>query len=257
MHQYKRNFINFLDNVNYSKRRSTVLEDFMEMAKIAIANPFYQSEKLEQRYLEIVKKYPKYDVTSLCEMLAQVIKGLEYCPEDFLGEIYMEIIGSQQKSGQFFTPYHVCDLMVRMTCDLSLIEHHVQEKGYITVAEPASGAGIMLIALRNLLNEQGYGTNQCFAVTTDCDRACMNMTYIQLSLLGIPALVQHGNSLTSEIWEQLYTAPYFASNFPRIFQAKQMETVMRSFTNPNPMPVESLVEPPDIELPEPKQLSLF
>ncbi len=38
------------------------------------------------------------------------------------------------------------------------------------------------------------------------------MTYIQLSLYGIPAVVIHGNTLTQEAWSEWFT-PYAAVPF--------------------------------------------
>lgn len=35
----------------------------------------------------------------------------------------------------------------------------------------------------------------------DVSRNCFNMTYLQLSLMDLQAVVQHGNTLSMEMWE--------------------------------------------------------
>lgn len=42
----------------------------------------------------------------------------------------------------------------------------------------------------------------------DIDLKCVHMTYLQLSLYGIPAVVIHGNTLTVEEWSRWYTPVY-------------------------------------------------
>ena len=45
---------------------------------------------------------------------------------------------------------------------------------------------------------------------TDVSELCFHMTYLQLSLRGIPALVTHGNSLTLETFARAWTWPTVA-----------------------------------------------
>jgi len=73
---------------------------------------------------------------------------------------------------------------------------HITGKGFITVSEPACGAGAMVIACAQALREQGVNYQRCMHVTaTDLDATAAHMAYLQLSLLHIPAVVVHGNSL--------------------------------------------------------------
>ena len=257
----KNEFIKTLNAIAYDKRPSEVMCDWLQMAKVSLANAFYQDPKLEELYLEIAGKYSKEQMELLCKLLSIATSALEENPkQDFLGEIYMEVVFGNKKSGQFFTPYHVAESMVRVAIDFGVIE----ENGYMTVEEPACGSGVMGIALRNYLGENGYGTNSCVMRATDIDKNCCAMAYIQLSLLGMPALVIHGNSLTEEVWESLYSVPYFLSNFPQIFAVRDAIAKFQEL-------LEAETEPPEAEQPkadasrqtrsfkkiEEKQLSLF
>lgn len=57
---------------------------------------------------------------------------------------------------------------------------------------------------------------------TDIDERCVAMSYIQCSLLGIPAIITHGNALTLECWSEWETPAYimgythFASRMRKI-----------------------------------------
>ena len=68
------------------------------------------------------------------------------------------------------------------------------------------GAGGMVIACANVLINQGYNPQKhMIAVCTDIDEVAARMCYLQLALLGVPAIVNIGNSLTLEVRQTLYT----------------------------------------------------
>lgn len=58
-----------------------------------------------------------------------------------------------------------------------------------------------------------YARN-CFIDCGDIDIRCIHMTYLQLSLAGVPAIVKHQNALTREFWEAWYT-PAYLFQYPR------------------------------------------
>ena len=76
------------------------------------------------------------------------------------------------------------------------------------------GSGGMIIAYAETMKDKGYNyQHQLFVETVDIDEICFKMTYIQLSLLGIPAKVIRGDSLAMRYFEVYYTPFYFLSNF--------------------------------------------
>jgi len=122
-------------------------------------------------------------------------------------ETCIDGMGNEYK-GQFFTPYHICQMMTQVS--LINAKEIIKEKGYIAVSEPCSGAGGMIIAAREVLLNQGCNpSTDMFVEAIDVDDLCFKMTYIQLSLLGIPARVVRGNTLSMEFYEVLYTPLYF------------------------------------------------
>ena len=67
----------------------------------------------------------------------------------------------------------------------------------------------MLIAALEVLKSLGvnYARN-CFMEANDVDIRCVHMTYLQLALAGVPAIVRHQNTLTRECWSVWYTPAY-------------------------------------------------
>lgn len=123
---------------------------------------------------------------------------------DVLGETYMMLELGNARAGQFFTPYHVSRLMAMLTTGDG--QPHIQQHGFLRMQEPACGAGGMVDATAESLAAAGHNYQQTMHATcVDIDPVCVHMTYLQLSLLHIPAIVVHGNTLTGEVWGVWYT----------------------------------------------------
>jgi hypothetical protein len=82
----------------------------------------------------------------------------------------------------------------------------VERRGFLRVHEPACGAGGMVIAAADSIVAAGHNFQQVMHATCiDIDPCCVHMTYVQLSLLHVPATVVHGNALSMEVWGTWYT----------------------------------------------------
>lgn len=207
---YKKEFIRVIEK-DYSNRHiSEVLRDFVEMAKCSIANSVYESQKLEEQYVNVAKQYKS--TSGFSDMLVLVVEALETNPDqDFIGAIYMEAEISNSRAGQFFTPYTLAKLSAGLTFNKEAADSAIASKGFITVGEPACGCGSMIIASRNVMVEQGYGSFDCLFHASDIDRFCYGATYVQMSLLGCCGLISHANTLSGEVYESLYTPLTFMS----------------------------------------------
>lgn len=76
-----------------------------------------------------------------------------------------------------------------------------------------SGSGAMIIAFAEIMKKYGYNyQKQLFVEAVDISEMCFKMTYIQLSLLGIPAKVLLGDTLAMKFKECLYTPFYYLSS---------------------------------------------
>jgi len=86
------------------------------------------------------------------------------------------------------------------------LEARIAERGFVTAQEPTSGSGAMVVALAHEMRELGINYQRHLHVTAvDVDPKCVHMSYLQFSLLHIPAVVIHGNSLSLENFGRWYT----------------------------------------------------
>lgn len=146
-------------------------------------------------------------------MLNLVVLALSDNPkQDFLGSVYHYQNLQQEQKGQCFTPYHICEFMSEIQFSDAEAVEKLKENNYISVNDPTCGSGAMLIAFANVARK--YGINyqkQVLFVAQDIDRTAAMMCYIQMSLLGCPAIVAIGDSLTkpfphpdNEVWCTLF-----------------------------------------------------
>lgn len=175
-----------------------VFSDFCEMAAIAISNALRMDDELERRYMDIVGRYNHEEAAALAHLLGIVTMALDDEPQDFLGEMFMQMELSDHWRGQFFTPYDLCRMMASLLIDDATIAK-LGGGGFVTMNEPSCGAGAMVIAKAQALLDRGVNYQQALHVTAvDVDPTAAHMTYIQLSLLHVPAYVVIGNTLTLE-----------------------------------------------------------
>ena len=118
---------------------------------------------------------------------------------------------SNGKAGQFFTPYSVSQCMARINFDKDKLKAEIaaDPDHVITIAEPTCGAGGLIVASIDALNEAGvnYSWN-AFVDCGDIDPRCVHMTYVTLSLLGVPAVVRLGDALMMEYRQNWFTPAY-------------------------------------------------
>ncbi|RAI09428.1 MAG: hypothetical protein DKM24_08560 [Candidatus Melainabacteria bacterium] len=234
---YIKEFTSALVALDRSKNISTVFLDFLTLSMCSLAQPFYRSQNLEQRYKNTICNYTKEQAEEFLKLLALLISALEEKHQDFLGQIFSNLNLGNSNKGQFFTPYHVSKLMAQI--NFTDIENQLTEKDFVTLAEPCCGSGGIIIAFAETLKEQCYNyQHQLFVEVIDIDETCFKMAYIQLSILGIPARVMLDDTLAWKFQKVLYTPFYFLNSFEYKLKYQQQE----------------LEKPAIVEM---KQLSLF
>ncbi len=225
---YLKEFISKLQNLDHSKRVDNVFQDFLKLSTYAIAQQFYRSPEIEQNYLDIIDGYTKEQAEEFSKLLAFLVMALEEKHQDFLGCVYMKLNLGNVATGQFFTPYHVSKMMAEI-CFVD-IEKQLEERDFITLSEPCCGSGAMIIAYAQTLKEQGYNyQNQLFVEAVDIDELCFLMTYLQLSLYGIPARVMLGDTLAWKFSQMFYTPMYFINGF--FYKLKKQNKVPKTDTD--------------------------
>ena len=114
-------------------------------------------------------------------------KQLETVPwYDAFGDLFMALSSrkGQQAQGQFFTPVHICDLMVMCT-------ETKEKKTGQRINDPTCGSGRLLLAyhVRNLGN---------YLIGEDISRTCCLMTVCNMLIHGCVGEVIHHDSLQPE-----------------------------------------------------------
>lgn len=220
--EHRQSFIKTFNKLSYKYNAWSVWNDFIFMAACSISNTVDKShyEEREKQYMNVVKKYNKEEIALFPKMLADVVMALEFNPDqDFLGSIFMALGLGNKNSGQFFTPYHICEVMAEIT--LGDLVAQVKKDGYVTINDCCCGAGATLIAASNVARRKLYEEelnfqNHILIVGQDIDQMVGLMCYIQLSLLGLAGYIKIGNALTEPIKEDddktnyWYTPMYFS-----------------------------------------------
>lgn len=175
-----------------------IFTDWCTMMAISISNSCELFDTKEHREREslfqsISAKYGSNNLDKFAEMMAYLIEALEENPRDVLGEVYMSGGFGSKTTGQFFTPYHLSELCARLCYE----EPARAEDGKIHVHEPSCGGGGMIIAYAMELKEKGIDyQREMEVIAQDLDWNCVYMCYVQLSLMGISAVVVQGDTLS-------------------------------------------------------------
>ncbi|ECE7752246.1 DUF1738 domain-containing protein [Salmonella enterica subsp. enterica serovar Ngili] len=215
-------FVSLFNQTAPYENRWQVFSDFVHMAACSLYNAIHRDEAFEADYMQRVGRYSREDANNMSRLLAEVIQGLEFCPTDFLGQIFMSLELGNERHGQFFTPYNVCYTMARMTLSDRLSVLTSGERDFITVSDPACGAGGLIVAMSEAMLEAGFNPQkQMMVYCVDIDPVASMMCYIQLSLMGIPAIVATGNSLTVEIKREMATPMFVLGNWHHRWQAER------------------------------------
>lgn len=207
-HPAVKDFLRLLDGFDRSKRRCEVFADFCEMAYCAIAkqaSPYAdQRETLEKQYMQAVARYRNKDeVRKMPELLAIASTVIGTGGLDFMGQVAGELGALDAGLGQFFTPYEVSHLIAVM--NLGDAASVIAEHGFITIQEPAAGAGGMLVAAADTLEAEGLSLDDAWMEAIELSRSTFYMLYVQLALRGIAGRVICGNALSCETFISAFT----------------------------------------------------
>lgn len=222
---WERKFLKSFQKLTYRHNAWDIWRDYIVLHACAISNVFdkVNYDNREKRYLDIIHRYNKEERDIFPALAADTLMALNENPEqDFLGKIFMELGLGNHSNGQFFTPYHVCELMAEVA--MGDVIGKIEEKGYISVSDPCCGAGATLIASAHAMrknfakyNQQLNYQNHILLAGQDVDETVALMCYIQLSLLGLAGFIKVGNSLTNPMSpddsreQYWYTPGYFTS----------------------------------------------
>ena len=193
---YEKEIVKKIKALSGSRSLYDVFCDWTKCAALSISNvtSIQQDEiwkEREEEYLKTIKPYGA-DGREFADMQGALTLALEEEMQDILGKIYMDSGCGNKNTGQFFTPFHVSEAVAALT-----LPENVSPDNPLILNEPSCGGGGMIIAAAKVLRDRGVDYQRSMKVVAqDLDWKGVYMTYIQLSLLGIDAIVVQGDSLT-------------------------------------------------------------
>lgn len=204
---FHKQFSNAIESIHSGSKG--ILESFSEfclISRLSFQQVLRFDREREEKIIQMQRasKNPK----GYAEALAVLVNALEYRTGDFLGEWAGLNNALDHRSGQVFTPYYVSKMIAQFS-----VGNLKRQEISLSINEPTCGAGSMVIAAFETLRELGYGPRDFYVIAQDIEALCVNMAYIQCTLLGIPAIVRHGDTLLNQIYCEYPTLP-FVMSFP-------------------------------------------
>ena len=141
-------------------------------------------------FKQCLDRYSRAEGEEFSRLLGRYVDAVEADPfRDILGELFMRLDVNSVRSGQFFTPEPIAEMMARMQFDEESFKRLVEEKGAVTVCDPAVGSGVMLLSFAKVVHQAlgRWGTGKLRLYGTDIDIRCVNMCRIQIRMNGLDA----------------------------------------------------------------------
>lgn len=212
MSDKKKEIIQKLQRMSGKYSVYAIFDDWVTTFALALAQQIEYKQSREDHYLQVIGKYEKEERLELCRLNAMYVEAAEQEMSDILGYIYMHLELGSNRTGQFFTPYHICRLMARMA-----LENEGDREIY-KCNEPSCGGGGNIIAFAEELKHLGknYQT-QMIATCQDIDVRAVYMCYIQCFFYGIPAIVFQSDTLADPNGEKSSTGKLLTYGYLKCF----------------------------------------
>lgn len=209
-------------------RRSEVFRDFITLAASELDIARIRSPENIENNQRICVRYKPEDIEAMGKLFCLLSEGLEAETHDFLGSLYMEQEMGADEMGQYFSPSSISRLMAGLL--MPGAQETIKREGWMTLDEPACGSAGMIIAFAYWMAEAGLNPSEkLYATCTDIDPMVADMAFIQLSLLGIPAKVVTGNTLTLKANRVRFTPVYYFNDWQERLAFRQRYEAMKNF----------------------------
>lgn len=199
--EYQKEIVKVISSMSGKYSPYQIFSDFCKMFGLAVSNACALNhdelwKEREEAYKATISRYEEKEAEKFLDIKDLLIEAMGEEMSDFLGQIFMESGAGNAAAGQFFTPFHVS----LTTAELGVAEGIPD--GIIKMNEPSCGGGGMIIATARVLKERGISYQKRLRVVAqDLDWLAVYMTYIQLSLYGIDAIVCQGDTLKEPYYD--------------------------------------------------------
>ena len=208
----------FIREVHAAAGRRFVPDVFADMVRswaLALESPLAvdadRRNAIEGEYAQIRETYSAEEFVHFPAALTLVYLALERKREDFLGHALEELGAANTRNGQFLTPVDVSRLLAQVGCQG--IEYTPGK--IISLTDPSCGSSVLLIEGAEKLLADGVRQADILVLAGDIDGRACDISYIQLSLLGYAAVVQHMDALAMRrISPDRFTPGYYLHCMP-------------------------------------------
>lgn len=216
MDDLKKDFIKEVEAASGHRFAAEVFADMVRAMAIAIESPLTFGERREQLEAEYEQMRGRYDADEFAHFpraFAIVLAALEAKREDFLGHALEHLGASNTRNGQFLTPVCVSRLMAQVNC-AKAPEDYTPGK-IVKINDCACGSSVLLIEGCEALRAAGVHNDDILVIAGDVDTRACDISYVQLSMLGYAAIVQHMDALAlTRYTPDRYTPGYFLASMP-------------------------------------------
>ncbi len=214
MDDLKKEFIKEVHAAARSRYAVDVFADMVRAWAIAIESPLVvgdRHEALEAEYFQIKARYEDAEFVHFPQALAMVFLALERHREDFLGHALEELGAANTRNGQFLTPVCVSRMMASVNC--RGIDYTPGK--IISISDPSCGSSVLLIEGAEAMIADGVRQADILIHAGDIDHRACDISYVQLSLLGYAAVVQHVDALAGKRYSpDRFTPGYYLHCMP-------------------------------------------
>lgn len=219
----RREFMNVFRTTAYAHHRRDVFRDFVNLAARELDLCRVRSDQNIREAKAICDRYRPEDMQAFSTLFNLMVDALGGPLDDFLGGVFMELELGSDAMAQYFTPFHVSQLLA----GLSYTREPARD--IIMLHEPSCGAGGMILACAEQLELRGLNYQEMlFAHCIDIDTLAADMCFVQLSLRGIAAEVVTGNTLTLETWQVRHTPVYHFGDWAKRLEQKKRRDRMKA-----------------------------
>ena len=196
MEDLKKEFIKEVTAAAGQRLASSVFADMVRSWALALESPLaFDADRrmaIEDAYARIKANYTEDEFAHFPVALGMVYLALTRHREDFLGHALEELGAANTHNGQFLTPVCVSRMMAAVNCrGLDYAPGKI-----IMLSDPSCGSSVLLIEGAEKLLADGVRQADILIQAGDIDGRACDISYIQLSLLGYAAVVQHMDALS-------------------------------------------------------------
>lgn len=212
-------FKTIFNKAAYGSSYEQVFDDFLTICICCVTRDFATGlSHYEDEYMQVIEPYKALNTLKYFpELFAELILYMEENKDssqgnDLLGTFFEQEL-SRGRNGQFFTPYHVCQMMAQITKG--------EETKSVNVLDPSCGSGRMLMAFAkdSTLMHGYYGI--------DIDARCVKITALNLFFNGLRGEVMCGDALAKDDFRFGYRISLFPLGIFKIDE-KEVSTIWLS-----------------------------